>query len=116
MAELYPTTKRDFMKAALAATSLLAAGASNRFLDLVAEYRRLEDEYNAAYSDNAIPAAEQEFTDKTTAVEYEMAETPITSQQAAREAVRLVNRRLNGCEATYIDRAILRNVQLFMEG
>lgn len=108
-------TKRDLMKAALAATALLAAGESSHFLDLAAQYRALEDEYNA-YPDDVALAAEQRWIVKSTILEEQMAEAPITSAKAALEAMRLVNHRMDGSEATHVDRAILRNVQIFMEG
>lgn len=115
MAELHPTTKRDFMKAALAASALLAAGGYDRFSTLVAEYFALEDEYRT-YPDDVPLDIEVDWLGRVEGVEKRLSETPIASKRSALDAVRLVNFRLENSEANDLDRAMLRNVQLFMEG
>lgn len=93
----------------------LADDVSSRFLELVSEYRALDDELDA-YPGDVPLALELDWLGRSRRLEALMAETPITSTEEAIEAMRLVNHRMDGSEATDLDCAILRNVQLFMEG
>lgn len=115
MAELYSTTKRDFMKAALAATSLFAgAGMASGVSPLIGEHQRIVDEYNA-YRGDVSPADDDKFLRDISHLADRMASAPVATQSDALEVMRFVDRRLADDGCTDLDRALIHNVLTFME-
>ena len=115
MAELYPTTRREFVKGALAASSLLtAAPVASDITRLIAERRRLTDVINNAIPGDMSPEETRKWLADVSRVADRLADAPVTSKSDALELMRFVDSRLADDLATDLDRALIRNVMAFM--